>query len=172
MLFFDIEVTDLPQDDVALSLKILQKSNKHPGAPLGDPPRGRLGLTWTAREVMSGRSSSTSKSSAWHGLDLTQDRTKRHLSKNVAIQVDSRCDLDEFQPLGVQSKDGAFGHIQDFLASLAGEFAAERDLFDVIHKLANTSLLANSQASLINFHFQAARGHRPAEDQSSSVLAS
>ena len=86
-----------------------------------------------------------------HGRNVAHDWPEGHLIEDLALQVDARRDFDQLHAVDSQSEDRALGHVQDILSALTGDFAAERDLFHAVHKLADSSLAANRHSSTDDF---------------------
>ena len=66
-----------------------------------------------------------------HDLEVGGDaRGEVHQIEHLGLQVDAGGDLDQFEAVGGQLEDRAFGHEPDRLAFGAGEIAREGDLLD------------------------------------------
>ncbi len=64
------------------------------------------------------------------------DRSERHVREEVAFEVESGCDFDQFQSVGVQSKHRPLGDVQDRLAAPNRFAAGEGPMFDLGDELA------------------------------------
>src|SRR5205814_4031918 len=74
------------------------------------------------------------------------ERREFHLREDVALEVDSRSDLDQFQSTGDEPEDAALGDEDDGLLPADRVVAAERALLDLVDELRHPELAAEEGA--------------------------
>lgn len=85
-----------------------------------------------------------------HGTHIADKRPKRHLPKNVPLQIDARGHLQQLEAGLDHAENGAFGHNQDFLPSPQRTACIERDLLDAANELLLRPFLNYANTALPN----------------------
>ena len=62
------------------------------------------------------------------------------MRQDVLFDIDSRSHLNQFQAFRREAEDAALGDIKHRLSALAGVFAAEGAMFNLVHKLSRAAL--------------------------------
>ena len=84
-----------------------------------------------------------------HGLEV-------HEGEDVALDIDSGCDLDQLEPVLRELEHAPFGHVEHGLAAAHRDLAAEGLVLDLVHELARLAFGSNAQLPVRDLHFQPA----------------
>src|ERR1022692_4289220 len=79
-----------------------------------------------------------------------EHRPKTHAGQDVALDVDARGNLDEFEALGAESEHAPLRDVQHRGAAAHRFGAAEGSMFDALHELVPVAIMADRQHSLMD----------------------
>src|SRR4029077_12502740 len=90
---------------------------------------------------------------------------------DVALEIDSRRQLGDLDPAFARPKDGALGHIEHALATLAAVAGVVGDLLHGLDQLGMATLGQDPTDAAGPVEAEAAGGEGPAEDHLLGILA-